>query len=222
MKNELIVMLTYNDLTVKNAYQIFEECKESKAKLWGFKDSGIPLSEMKELFLYMKKQGKTTFLEVVEYTEELGLLGAQMALECGCDILMGTVFFDSINDFCKKNGLKYMPFVGNVYNRPSILDGTIESIINQANEYLDKGVYGVDVLAYRFVGNIEQLIKRISTEVSGPICIAGSIGSYEQLDLIKSHAPWSFTIGSAFFDNKFDGTFLEQINKVYDLSLIHI
>ena len=116
MKNELIVMLTYNDLTVKNAYQIFEECKESKAKLWGFKDSGIPLSEMKELFLYMKKQGKTTFLEVVEYTEELGLLGAQMALECGCDILMGTVFFDSINDFCKKNGLKYMPFVGNVYN----------------------------------------------------------------------------------------------------------
>ncbi|WP_418128622.1 hypothetical protein RAL98_08780 [Staphylococcus sp. HKU1] len=56
------------------------------------------------------------------------------------------------------------------------------------------------------------------TEVSGPICIAGSIGSYEQLDLIKSHAPWSFTIGSAFFDNKFDGTFLEQINKVYDYS----
>ena len=49
----------------------------------------------------MKKQGKSTFLEVVEYTEEQGLKGAEMALECGCDILMGTVYFDSINAFCK-------------------------------------------------------------------------------------------------------------------------
>ena len=49
----------------------------------------------------MKKQGKSTFLEVVEYTEEQGLKGAEMALECGRDILMGTVYFDSINAFVK-------------------------------------------------------------------------------------------------------------------------
>ena len=64
-----------------------------------------------------------------------------MALECGCDILMGTVYFDSINAFCKKNGLKYMPFIGNVYNRPSILDGSIESMINQANEYIKRSFW---------------------------------------------------------------------------------
>ena len=216
MKNELIVMLTYNDFTVKNAHEIFEECKKSKVKFWGFKDSGLPLNEMKELFKYMKKQGKSTFLEVVEYTEEQGLKGAEMALECGCDILMGTVYFDSINAFCKKHGLKYMPFIGNVYNRPSILDGSIESMINQANEYLSKGVFGVDLLAYRFVGDVEELIKILSAEVNGPICIAGSINSYEQLNLIKSCSPWAFTIGSGFFDNKFSGTFLEQIDKVYN------
>ena len=68
----------------------------------GFKDSGLPLNEMKELFKHMKKQGKSTFLEVVEYTEEQGLKGAEMALECGCDILMGTVYFDSINAFVKR------------------------------------------------------------------------------------------------------------------------
>ena len=91
-----------------------------------------------------------------------------------------------------------MPFIGNVYNRPSILDGSIESMINQANEYLSKGVFGVDLLAYRFVDDVEELIKRLSAEVNGPICIAGSINSYEQLNLIKSCSPWAFTIGSGF------------------------
>ena len=31
---------------------------------------------------------------------------------------------------------------------------------------------------------------------------------------IRKADPWAFTIGSAFFENKFDGNFGEQINKV--------
>ena len=38
---ELIVMLTYNDCTVENAYEIFEQCKNSKAKFWGFKEKKL-------------------------------------------------------------------------------------------------------------------------------------------------------------------------------------
>ena len=75
---------------------------------------------------------KKTFLEVVEYTEEEGLERAKIALECGCDILMGTLFYDSINVFCKSNNLKYMPFVGQVEDRPSILKGSIDEMINEA------------------------------------------------------------------------------------------
>ena len=37
---ELIVMLTYNDCTVENAYEIFEQCKNSKAKLFGITKDG--------------------------------------------------------------------------------------------------------------------------------------------------------------------------------------
>ena len=101
MKNlpELIVMLTHNDFTVSNAEEIFEQCKDSKARYWGFKDHPLPLEKMKRLFARMKACGKTTVLEVVAYTEEEGLEGARMAVECGCDILMGTVFHDTINDF---------------------------------------------------------------------------------------------------------------------------
>ena len=82
---ELIVMLTHNDVTVKNAKEVFEECKNSKANFWGFKEVGIPLDEMKELYSYMKQCGKTTFLEVVAYTEEECMEGAKMGVACGVD-----------------------------------------------------------------------------------------------------------------------------------------
>lgn len=212
----LIVMLTYNDITVNNAYDIFEKCKNSKAKYWGFKEHNLPINKMQELYKYMKQCGKTTFLEVVEYTEKEGLEGAKMALDCGCDILMGTVFYDSINEFCKSNNLKYMPFIGQVEERPSILKGNIDEMINEANFYVDKGVYGIDLLGYRYVGNPVELNKKIVSNVNAPVCIAGSINSYERLDEIKNINPWAFTIGSAFFENKFGNDFCEQINNVCD------
>lgn len=55
---ELIVMLTYEDLTVKNAIEIFEECKNSKAQYWGIKECPLPHEEMKMLFSRMKKCGE--------------------------------------------------------------------------------------------------------------------------------------------------------------------
>ena len=207
-------MLTHNDETVNNAHEIFEKCKNSDAKFWGFKEKSLPIEQMKNLYKYMKECGKTTFLEVVEYTEKEGLEGAKIALECGCDILMGTMFFDSINEFCRKNNLRYMPFVGNVTERPSILEGEIDEIIKEANEYLKKGVYGFDLLGYRYTGNAVELNERFVLEVNAPVCIAGSVNGYERLDELKNINPWSFTIGSAFFENKFDGSFEEQINKV--------
>ncbi len=211
---QLIVMLTHNDLTVKNAYEVFDMCKHSKAKFWGFKEEPLPLPQMKSLYTYMKEYGKTTFLEVVAYTEKECLKGAKMAVECGCDILIGTMFFDSVNQFCKENHLKYMPFVGKITNRPSILEGNIEEMIEEAHRYLEKGVYGFDLLGYRYTGDSIALNKKFVSSVDAPVCIAGSINSYKRLDEIKEAAPWTFTIGSAFFENKFSGTFSEQIDKV--------
>lgn len=218
MKNtpELIVMLTHNDCTVENAYEVFDSCKNSKAQFWGFKEKPLPLDQMKKLYTYMKECGKTTFLEVVEYTEKECMEGAKMAVECGCDILMGTIFFDSVNEFCKAHKIKYMPFVGKVIDRPSILEGSIEDMIKEANEYLKKGVYGFDLLGYRFTGDAIALNKAFVSAVGAPVCLAGSIDSFQRLDEVKDASPWTFTIGSAFFENKFDGTFNEQINKVCD------
>lgn len=211
---ELIVMLTYNDLTVENALEVFEKCKDSKARYWGFKEKPLPLAEMKKLTAEIKKSGRTACLEVVEYTEEECLAGARTAAECGSEILMGTVYFDSVNEFCREHGMKYMPFVGTVTERPSVLDGDADDMIAQAKTLIEKGVYGIDLLGYRYTGDARELNRRFTAEVGAPVCIAGSVNSYERLDEILEISPWSFTIGSAFFDNAFGGDIAEQIDVV--------
>ena len=213
-KPALVVMLTHNDFTVMDAADIFERCKDSRAKCWGFKEHPLPLPQMKQLYSRMKSCGKTTFLEVVAYTEEEGLNGAKMAAECGCDILMGTCFHDSINSFCKDNNLKYMPFVGHIEGRPSILSGSIDGMIAEAQDYINKGAFGIDLLAYRYTDNPVELCQKFLRSVDAPVCLAGSIDSMQRLQEVKELSPWTFTIGSAFFENKFGSTFPEQIDRV--------
>lgn len=216
MKPELIVMLTHNDLTVKNAYEVFEQCKDTKALYWGFKEQPLPIEEMKRIYARMKACGKRTVLEVVAYTEAEGLEGAQMAVACGVDVLMGTCYSTSIHQYCQKHDLAYMPFVGNIVGRPSILQGSIESMVEEAKELKTKGVFGIDLLGYRYDDNAEQLIADAVSKTGTPVCVAGSIDSFERLRFIKEVQPWAFTIGSAFFDGKFGSSIAEQINLVCD------
>ena len=78
MRPEIIIMLTHHDVTVKNAHEVFEQCKDiEEVKYWGFKNVGLPKDEMKALTAAMKAAGKTTFLEVVTYDEASCLDGAQ-------------------------------------------------------------------------------------------------------------------------------------------------
>lgn len=213
---QLVVMLTHNDRTVDNAIEIFEQCKDAKAQFWGFKEDGIPKEQMKQLISNMKARGKTTFLEIVVYTEAACIQAAHNAAECGCDILMGTKYFDTVHEICKKHNMKYMPFIGQVTDRPSILSGSLEDMLREAEACIKKGVDGFDLLAYRYNGDAPTLIEQFVANVNVPVCIAGGIDSYQKLDVIKSSNAWSFTIGGAFFDQKFEGTFSDQINKVYD------
>ena len=213
---DLIVMLTHNDRTVANAAEIFEKCRHSKAKYWGFKEEPLPIGEMKALFSRMKECGKTTVLEVVAYSKEEGLAGARVAAACGCDILMGTVFCDEVNDFCREHGIKYMPFVGTITGRPSVLEGAAEDMIAQAKSYIEKGAYGIDLLGYRYTGDAVRLNEMLVSHIPAPVCIAGSVNSLKRLDELKKAGPWAFTIGGAFFEQKFGTDFSEQIDRVCD------
>lgn len=203
MKTQLITMLTHNDQTVKNALEVFNECKDIENAFWGFKDVGLPKARMKELINAMKAAGKTTFLEVVSYSEEECMAGAQLALEVGFDYLMGTIFYESVWGMIKKHGLKYLPFVGKVHSSPSILEGSIDEIITQGKAIAAKGVAGFDLLAYRHVAEPEKLAKEFTAAMDIPVVIAGSIDSPARIDFVEAIGAWAYTIGGAFFEEKF-------------------
>jgi hypothetical protein len=155
---------------------------------------------------------------VVSLTEEEGLSGAALAVEAGFDVLMGTVFFDSINQYLQDKPVKYYPFPGHVHSHPSILDGTIEEIIAHAHFLEDKGVDGLDLLAYRFKGNAPLLLEAMVQSLSLPIVSAGSIDSFQRITEVINAGAWGFTIGSALFDKKFmqTGSFSDNILAVTD------
>ena len=58
----------------------------------------------------------------------------------------------------------------------------------------------------------------IKSKLNIPVVVAGSIDSFERIDAMKQIRPWGFTIGSAFFDKKFDasGSFREQLIIAYN------
>lgn len=212
----LIVMLTYNDMTVADAEEVFEACSKSKAMYWGMKEKPLPVESMKRVYGRMKECGKTTVLEVVGYDEAAAMDGARLAVECGVDILMGTKYHPAVASFCRAHGVAYMPFVGTPQGRPSVLTGEVEEIVDEARRAIADGAFGVDLLGYRYTGDAAQLNKTVSAKAGGPVCLAGSIDSFRRLDEVLEAAPWGFTIGSAFFDKKFGGSFLEQVDKVVE------
>ena len=218
MKPELIVMLTYNDKTVENALDLFNQLKDTPVSHWGFKDVGLAPEEMKKVVDSMNAAGKTTYLEVVSLTEEEGLSGAKLAVECGFDILMGTVFFDSINDYLKDKPVKYYPFPGHVHSHPSILDGTVEEIVQHTRDMESKGVDGMDLLTYRYTGDAPALLKEVVAATRLPIVSAGSIDSYDRIAEVRDTGAWGYTIGTAFFDKKFipDGSFRDNMMAAWD------
>ena len=69
-------------------------------------------------------------------------------------------------------------------------------------------------MGYRYTGDAAALNEAFVAGVDAPVCLAGSVNSYQRLDEVKRANPWAFTIGGAFFENQFDGTFAEQIDKV--------
>ena len=216
LKPELIVMLTHHDETVPDALELFERTKDYPITHWGFKDVGLPPKEMQAVAAAMKEAGKITFLEAVSLSEEEGLRGARLAVDSGFDILMGTVFYPSINDYLQDKPIRYYPFPGRIHGHPSILDGAIDNIVAHARELETYGVHGLDLLTYRYTGNAPHLLSQVVQATRIPVVSAGSIASFERITEVWDSGAWGFTIGSAFFEKMFvpDGSFEENVLAV--------
>ncbi len=216
MTPELIVMLTRNDQTVRDAIDVFDGCKDLPVQFWGFKNVGLPADRMVELVGKIKAAGKTACLEVVTYTEQACMTAARLAVECRFDYLMGTVFYPSVFAFLKGKPIKYSPFIGKVSGHPSILEGSAEEIIAEGRRLEAVGVHAFDLLAYRHVGDAEAMAAAVIKAMTVPVILAGSVDSFARIDRVKAMGAWGFTIGGAFFDKKFvtGGSFSDQVAAV--------
>jgi NAD(P)H-dependent flavin oxidoreductase YrpB (nitropropane dioxygenase family) len=213
---DLIFFLTYSDVTVYNAIDVFEETKGMEVKYFGFKDVGLPRDKLKELHTRMKKEGKTTFLEVVTATKEDNVRSTKMAIELDVDYLIGGVYVKETLPLIKGRSIKYFPYIGKIVGHPCLLRGTIQEIVKDARRVEGLGAGGIDLLAYRYDRDPVELIESVQKAVKIPIIVAGSIDSFERVRKMLDLKVWAFTIGSAFFDKKFltEGTLNDQIKAV--------
>ena len=130
----------------------------------------------------------------------------------------------SILDVAKmfETKIKYLPFPGKIVGHPSVLEGTIDEITKSAidlssNQY----VYGLDLLSYRFKGNVEELIKSVVNKTKVPIVSAGSIDGEEKIKIVSALGVWAFTVGSAAFEKKFangSSSIVDQLEDILKLS----
>ena len=145
--------------------------------------------------------------------------GAKLAAECGFDYLLGTLYYDSVAEYVREQGLKYLPFAGKVSQSPSILEGTPQEMLAQEADFAEKGVFGTDLLGYRYVdGDPTALSSEYIKKAKKPVVLAGSIGTEERMKLVKEMDPWCFTMGSALFTKNFvkDGSFRDNLVYVVE------
>lgn len=213
-------MLTSNDVTVPDASYVFESCRDLPVQHWGFKDVGLRREEMIALNRQMKSAGKTTYLEVVTYTESGCVQGAELAGECGFDHLTGTVYYPAVDALLKKYEILYHPFAGKVGGSPVALTGTIDDIVEDSEHLIAAGAAGVDLTAFRYLdGDPMELAYAVGNAIGmDKLTIAGSVNCIERMNAMSELGCHSYTMGSALFGGKFvkGGTFRDNLEYVLD------
>ena len=197
-------MLTRNDRTVTDASQQLQTALSLGVRHIGFKDIGLPVEQLKALNAAIKAGGATSYLEVVSLDRQSEIVSAKAAREIGVDVLLGGTRVDDVLPIINGTGIRYFPFPGRITGHPSVLEGTIDEIVESAKTIASRdGVHGLDLLAYRSAENVPELMKAVCAAVSKPVFIAGSIDTRERIAVVQSAGAAGFTIGTAALDGKY-------------------
>jgi hypothetical protein len=203
---EFIFMLTHSDRTVPNARAVYEEIRSTGLRYVGFKDIGLPADELRVLSEAIRADGREVMLEVVSEAKDDELQSVRTALEVGVDWLLGGTHPDEALELLAGTKIRYCPFPGRVVGHPSLLRGTIDEIAGDAAALTARpGVHGLDLLAYRYDGDVEELTAAVQERSSGPVIAAGSVDSLARIAALRRIGVWGFTIGGAIFDGRFAG-----------------
>ena len=200
-----IFMLTRADKTIEDAEARLTETIAAGVQHIGFKDKGLPLERLRSLSSTIRQAGVTLYLEVVSLDAVTEQMSARTAVELEVDVLMGGTRPDLVLPIIAGSRIRYFPFPGKIVGHPSVLEGSIESIVESAAALISRdGVNGLDLLAYRSKENPLELTRKVC-QVAGqkPVIIAGSIDSAQRIEDVVEAGAAGFTIGTAALDNVF-------------------
>jgi 4-hydroxythreonine-4-phosphate dehydrogenase len=202
--SEFIFMLTRDDVTVRDAMARYAEVRACSLRWVGFKDVGLPFDQLRALADAIHADGRKVALEVVSLDGTSEVRSAEAALEIGVDLLMGGVHPEAVLPLVASTNVMYFPFPGRVVGHPSILEGSTDEIAESGRQLTaQRGVHGLDLLAYRFAGDVPQLMGAVVAASFGPVVVAGSVDSDARIGAVQRSGAWAFTVGSAVFDHTF-------------------
>jgi hypothetical protein len=203
---EFIFMLTHHDKTLENALDVYDGIRDLPLRYVGFKDVGVPHDTLRELARRMHADGREVMLEVVSERAEDELTSVAAAVDIGVDWVLGGTHPDEALKAIGGSDVRYCPFPGRVIGHPSLLRGTIDEIAASATDLTARdGVFGLDLLAYRFDGDVEAMTAAVVAASSGPVIAAGSVDSVERIRALAEIGVWGFTIGGAIFEGRLPG-----------------
>ncbi len=219
---EFIFMLTRNDATVEDALDVYREVRDLGLRYVGFKDVGLPFDRLRALADSIRAGGTRVLLEVVSERRADELRSARAALDLGVDYLMGGTHAGEVTRLIAGSPVRYFPFPGAVIGHPSLLRGSIQEIAESARTLgATHGVHGLDLLAYRYDGDIEALVRAVVAAAGVPVIAAGSISTAAQIRLLADLGVWGFTVGTAIFERQFapdDPSLRAQVKAVLEIS----
>lgn len=204
---EFIFMLTHNDATVENARDVMVELQSSGLRYVGFKDIGASPAVLSDVTTLAHEAGMEVMLEIVTTSKDDELRSLRAALEIGVDWVLGGTHPEAGAEILRGSAAFYCPFPGTVEGHPSVLKGSQEQIAANAAELsATEGVHGVDLLAYRHETlDPLALTRAVVAAVDGPVIVAGSVATLEQIADLQSTGAWGFTIGGAIFEDRLPG-----------------
>ena len=167
--SRFIFMLTRDDETVPDARSLYREAARSGVQHFGCKDVGLPLAEVRELIDDIRADGHTSYLEVVAESEEGNLQSARAAVEIRPDYLIGGSLIEPVRKIINGTGIGFMPYVGGIVGHPCLLRGSIADIAADAVAAQRAMVDGVNLLAYRYDGDVEALIDAVTSATQLPV-----------------------------------------------------
>jgi 4-hydroxythreonine-4-phosphate dehydrogenase len=218
--SEFIFMLTREDATVPDAVESYTAVRDLDLRWVGFKDVGVGVGVLRELADRIRADGRKVALEVVSLDVESELRSAEVALDIGVNLLMGGTHPEAVLPLLRESNVLYYPFAGTVVSHPSILRGPVEEIVASASEFSAlPGVHGLDLLAYRYEGDVPRLMASVVRAASVPVVVAGSIDTDDKIRSVSDSGAWAFTVGSAAFDGAFPAppSLRDQLIHVIDV-----